>query len=198
MNAPTVSLAPLVVGTNWIAIARWITMAYGVLTIVSIFAFGLLVPSVTVPVQDPNTGVIINQTFNIRAFLAIVALIVRVLLAVHLAPEVRHRARDPAVVAGLELLLALGRMGSEQPTAVIASIGSLVGNAAFVFVLIMSFAAPQRRAPVTAHTPTPITPASSPHLASPPNFAPPPPLLHHLHRRRNRSLATAASELRGT
>jgi hypothetical protein len=176
MNAPTVSLAPLVVGTNWIAIARWITMAQGVLTVLGIFAIGLLVPSVTVPVQDPNTGAIINQTVNIRAFLAIGALVVIGFYAlfIWLLKYGFMRAILLLIVA-FELLVALGRMGSETPTAVIASIGSLIANAAFGFVLIMTFAAPQRRASVTARTPIPVPLASPPHLALPPHLAPPSP-----------------------
>ena len=44
MNAPTVSLAPLIVGTDWIAIARWITDRVRVALVLGIFAVGLLLP----------------------------------------------------------------------------------------------------------------------------------------------------------
>ena len=50
-------------------------MAHGALVVLAIFTFGLLVPSITVPVQDPGTGQMIDQTVNIRPALAIVALI---------------------------------------------------------------------------------------------------------------------------
>src|SRR6202043_3298 len=59
INAPTVSLAPLVVGTDWISIARWIALAYGALQVLAIFALALLIPSIVIPVQDPNTGLIV-------------------------------------------------------------------------------------------------------------------------------------------
>ncbi|MGH9205647.1 MAG: hypothetical protein ACRD1G_03675, partial [Acidimicrobiales bacterium] len=61
------------VGTDWISIARWIAGAYGALSVIGIFAVALLVPSITVPTQDASTGQIVDQTVNIRPYLAIVA-----------------------------------------------------------------------------------------------------------------------------
>src|ERR1700689_1677273 len=81
-NAPTVSMAPLTVGTDWISIARWITAAHGALYVLAIFAIGLLVPSVTVSQIDPYTGQPILQTVNIRPALALLAFIVIVVYAV--------------------------------------------------------------------------------------------------------------------
>ncbi|MFI5287677.1 MAG: hypothetical protein ACHQ4F_15360 [Candidatus Dormibacteria bacterium] len=177
MNAPTVSLAPLMVGTDWISIARWVTVAHGVLTVLGIFAYGLLVPSIAVPVQDPSTGVIAEQTLNIRPFLAILACFVIGLyaLVVWLTKYGITRAVMLLVVV-LEGLLTLGRMGLEPPTAVTASVVSLLGDAAFAVVLALTFLAPQRRAPVTAPTPQPVVAAAPQQPAQPPPPAVPPPL----------------------
>jgi hypothetical protein len=176
MSAPTVSLAPLMVGADWISIARWVTVAQGVLTVLGIFAYGLLVPSIAVPVQDPSTGVIAEQTLNIRPFLAILACFVIGLyvLVVWLTKYGIARAIILLVVM-LEALLTLGRMGLEPPTAVTASVVSLLGDAAFAFVLAMTFLAPQRRAPVSAHTPQPMATAAPEQPAQPPPPAVPPP-----------------------
>jgi hypothetical protein len=146
-----------VVGTDWISIARWITVAHGFLTILSIFAFGLLVPSITVPVQDPSTGQVVDQTLNIRPVLALAAFfaIGFYALIVWLTKYGLARAIMLLVVV-LEMLLALGRLGSAPTATVVAGVIGLLVAAAFAFVLIMTFVSPQRRAPVNTHTPIPV------------------------------------------
>lgn len=170
IKAPTVSLAPLVVGTDWISIARWITMAYGALQVLGIFALALLIPSITVPVQDPSTGLIVDQTLNIRPFLALVAFVAIVFFAliVWLTKYGLARAIVLLVVI-LEALGAISRMSGQTSTVVAASIGSLLCDAGYAFVLVMTFVAPQRPAPVHAPTPLPLA------FASPPPPPPPPP-----------------------
>jgi len=167
VRAPTVSLAPLTVGTDWISIARWITAAHGALAVLGVFAIALLVPSITVPVADPNTGVIVDQTLNIRPILAIAAFILIVIYALFVWLITYGIARGIALAfLALGILLTLGRMSAETSAGVTASIVSLVLDAGFAFVLVMTFVAPQRPAPLhpgpTAPMPMPMAPPPPP------------------------------------
>jgi hypothetical protein len=177
VKAPTVTLAPLTVGTNWISIARWITIVYGAIQVLGIFAAGLLVPSITIPVQDPNTGRIADQSLNIRPFLAIVAFIAILFFALIAWLTKYGLARGIVLVVILfEALLAVSRIGGEQFGAVAATVISLLCDAGFAYVLVMTFLAPLRPAPVNVPTPLPLAfapPPPPPPL--PPAFAPPPP-----------------------
>lgn len=178
MNAPTVSLAPLTVGTDWIAIARWITVAYAALQVLGIFAIALLVPSITIPVQDPNTGTIVDQTLNIRPFLALVAFVAIIFYAVIVWLTTYGVARAIVlVVVLLQALAAVSRLSSETSTAVLATIVSLPCDAGFAFVLVMSFVSHPRPAPVnTGVVPTlPMTPAPPHPPPAPPPLVPLPP-----------------------
>ena len=172
MHAPTVSLAPLTVGTDWIAIARWITVAYGALQVLAIFAVGLLIPTITVPVQDPNTGTIVDQTLNIRPFLALVAFVAIIFYAVIVWLTKYGIARAIVlVVVVLQALATVSRLSTETSTAVIATVFSLLCDAGFAFVLVMSFVSHPQPAPVSTGTgPTLPVPAAPP----PPPPAPPP------------------------
>jgi hypothetical protein len=172
INAPTVSLAPLVVGTDWISIARWIALAYGALSVLGIFAVALLVPTISVPVQDANTGQILDQTINIRPFLAIVAFFAIVFYAVVVWLIKYGVARVIVlVVVVIGALAAVSRLGAELATAVAASVVSLLCDAGFAYVLTMTFLAPRRPAPVSAHASLPVPPASPP--PAPPPLPPP-------------------------
>lgn len=174
IRAPSVSLAPLTVGTDWVSIARWITLAYGALQVLGIFAIGLLIPTITVPVQDPSTGVIVDQTLNIRPFLALVAVVAMIFFAVIAWLTKYGVARAIVLVVVLfEALAAVSRMSSEQSSAVVASIGSLLCDAGYAYVLVMSFVSHPRPAPVNAGT-APALPMAPPPPPPPPPPAPPP------------------------
>lgn len=174
IKAPSVSLAPLMVGTDWIAIARWITLGYGALQVLGIFAIGLLVPTITVPVQDPATGVIVDQTLNIRPFLALVAVVALVFFAIIAWLTKYGIARAIVLVVVLfEALAAVSRMGGEQSTAVVASVISLICDAGFAYVLVMSFVSRPHPAPVNAGA-VPTLPMAPPPPPPPPPPAPPP------------------------
>lgn len=180
IKAPTVSLAPLVVGTDWISIARWIAAAYGALSVLGIFAVGLFAPSVTVPVQDANTGQIVEQTLNIRPYLAIVGFFAMVFYAVIVWLIAYGVARAIVlIVVVLAALAAVSRLGTEPPTAVAASVVSLLCDAGFAYVLTMTFLAPRRPAPVNAQPvrlPLPLAPQPPPPLPQAPPSPSPPPL----------------------
>jgi|GEM_PF-1979288 len=175
-NAPTVSLSTPMVGIDWIAIARWITAAYGALTILTIFAVGLLVPSLTIPVGDPNTGQIVDQTVNIRPILAIAALI---LIAFYAGIVVAIGHGIARVILMIVVLLgafaALSRIGAEPSTAVAGSVVSLILDAGFAYVLAMTFIAPRRAAPAGSGAPIAIAPPPPPPPPPPPSQPEPPP-----------------------
>jgi len=112
----------------------------------AIFAVGLFVPSITVPVQDANTGQIVDQTLNIRPYLAIVAFFAIVFYAVIVWLITYGVARAIVlIVVVLGALVAVSRLGTEPPTAVAASVVSLLCDAGFAYVLTMTFLAPRRR-----------------------------------------------------
>jgi|SRR5579863_4077846 len=173
IKAPTVSLEPLTVGTDWIAIARWITAAQGALYVLAIFAIALLVPSVTVSQQNPYNGQIVLQTVNIRPALALLAFVVIVVFAffVWLIKFGITRGILLALTV-LGMLATLGHLGAETTTGVAASITNLFVAAGTSFVLIMSFASPQRPAP--SH-PVPLAPMPLAMAPPPPPPPPPPP-----------------------
>jgi hypothetical protein len=189
IKAPTVSLAPLVVGTDWISIARWIAAAYGALSVLGIFAVGLFVPSITVPAQDPNSGQIVDQTVNIRPYLAIVAFFAIVFYAVIVWLITYGVARAIVlIVIVLEAVIAVSRLGTEPASAVAASVVSLLCDAGFAYVLAMTFLAPRRPAPVNAQPllpalaleapqPPPLLPSLAPAAPQPPPLPLPPPLV---------------------
>ena len=182
LKAPAVSLAPLTVGTDWIAIARWITIAYGSLQVLGIFAIGLLVPTLTVPVQDPATGTIVDQTLNIRPFLALVAFLAIVFFAIIVWLTKYGIAR--AIVLFVVFLQAIGeisRLGTDTSAVVGATIVALLCDAGFAYVLIMSFVSHPHPAPLhsaAAATPSMLAapPPPPPALPSPPPLVPLPPL----------------------
>jgi hypothetical protein len=151
LKAPSVSLAPLTVGTDWIAIARWITIAYGALKVLGIFAIGLLVPTLTVPVQDPTTGTIVDQTLNIRPFLALVAFIAIVFFAVIVWLTKYGIARAIMLcVVFLQVLGEISRLGTDTSALVVGTIAALICDAGFAYVLIMSFVSHPRPAPLNS------------------------------------------------
>src|ERR1700682_2192924 len=57
---------PPPVGFNWIGLARWMTAGYGALAFVGLLAVGFVTQYITVPVQDSATGLIVNETVNLR------------------------------------------------------------------------------------------------------------------------------------
>lgn len=63
-------------GRDWVAICRWFTIGYGLLTAMALIGIGLLVRHISLPITDPNTGVTTVQTFDIGAAFAFLALLV--------------------------------------------------------------------------------------------------------------------------
>jgi hypothetical protein len=143
-----VAPSPPPIGFNWIALVRWVTIGYGALLFVGLIATGFLVQYVTVPVEDPATGRIIEETVNLRPILLVAAIVVAVLFAVFAWFVGYAIARVIfLVLTVLGALGALSRMGGAPASAVVGSLVSVLFDAGFAFVLLMSFLAPQRSRP---------------------------------------------------
>jgi hypothetical protein len=124
-------------------------------------------------VQDANTGQIVDQTLNIRPYLAIVAFFAIVFYAVIVWLITYGVARAIVlIVVVLGALVAVSRLGTEPSTAVAASVVSLLCDAGFAYVLTMTFLAPRRPAPVNRQ---PLLPPFA-LAAQQPSPPPPPPL----------------------
>ena len=136
---------PPPVGFNWVAVARWMTAGYGALAFLGLLAVGFVTQYVTVPVQDPVTGRIIDETVNLRPILLVAAIVVAVLFAVFTWLIGYGPVRVVVLVLTvLATFAALSRTGAEPASAVVGSLVSIAFDLAFGFVLLMSFLAPQR------------------------------------------------------
>lgn len=122
------------------------TVAYGALAFVSLLAIGFVAQYLVVPVQDPATGRIVNETVNLRPILLTAAIVVAVLFALFTWLIGYAIARVIVLVLTVfGALAALSRMSGEPATAVVGSLVSVLFDAAFGFVLLMSFVAPSGR-----------------------------------------------------
>lgn len=63
-------------GPDWVAVARWVTLGYGVLGAVGLVLVGLMVQRINIPITDPATGLTTVQTFNIGPAFAVAAVVV--------------------------------------------------------------------------------------------------------------------------
>jgi hypothetical protein len=128
-------------GTDWIAVARWFTIGYGVLLVVALIGIGLLVQHINVPITDPNTGVTTVQTFNIGPAFAIAAILVGVVMAVFAWLTQYTVARVIFLVLdGLALLSAISQVGVETRSGGVGflALATLAFDLAYGGVLLMS------------------------------------------------------------
>lgn len=140
-------------GTNWISIARWMTIGYGALSVLTLLAVGFLIQNITVPVQDPASGRLVDETVNIRPFLAIAAVMVIIIFALIAWLTRFALARIILLMlVGLEAVGRLSRIGGEPVSAVLGTLISLLLDAGFAFVLVMSFLPPRAPRPSPGFT----------------------------------------------
>jgi hypothetical protein len=128
-------------GTDWIAVARWFTIGYGVLLVVALIGIGLLVQHINVPITDPNTGVTTVETFNIGPAFAIVAILVGVVMAVFAWLTQFTVARVIFLVLdALALLSAISQIGVETRSGGVGflALATLAFDLAYGGVLLMS------------------------------------------------------------
>jgi hypothetical protein len=148
-NGPVYSIpSPTAEGTNWISIARWMTIGYGALSLLALLAVGFLFQHITVPVQDPASGRLVDETVNIRPFLAIAAVMVVIIFAL-IAWLTRFAVARIILLmlVGLEAVGTLARIGGEPASAVLGTLIALMLDAGFAFVLVMSFLPPRAPRP---------------------------------------------------
>jgi hypothetical protein len=147
-NAPMATLGPpQPVGFNWVALARWITIGLGAFTVLGLVLTGLVVQYITVPVQDPNTGRFVDETLNMRPILLIAAILAGLVFALFawLTGYAVMRVIFLVLIA-IAAVSAIARLGGEPSSAVAATMGAVVFDVGFGFVLMMSLLAPQRPA----------------------------------------------------
>jgi hypothetical protein len=135
-------------GVNWILAARLIAIGYGVLAFLSILLVGILVPHLSVPVYDPNTGAAVYQTVDLRAALLFVGILVVAFFGV--VAWLIGYAWARVVLLCLTVLAAfsaVARMSGEPTAAVVGSLFSVLVDGSLAFVLVMSFLSPSERGP---------------------------------------------------
>ena len=145
-NGPAYAIpSPATTGVNWVLAARWVCIAYGALTVVGLLVIGFLVRHVNLPVQDPATGAIVYQTFDLGGIMAIAAIIAACFFA--LIAWMTGYTLTRVILLMLMVLAALAvisKMSGEPPSLAIGSLTSLLFDCAFAFVLVMSLVSPPR------------------------------------------------------
>ncbi len=128
------------------AVCRWITIGYGVLTVLALIVFGLLVRHINVPITDPSTGITTVQTFDVGAAFAIAAIVVVGLVALF-AWLTRYTVARVIflILDGLAVLSALSALGRTQGFGVLGLV-SLVTDLAYGGALVMSLLPRAQRA----------------------------------------------------
>jgi hypothetical protein len=129
------------VGTDWIAVARWFTIGYGILLVVALIVIGLVVQHINVPITDPNTGFTTIQTFDIGPAFAIAAMVVGAFMALFAWLTQYTAARVIFLVLdGLALLSAISQIGLATKSGGVGFLGlaTLVFDVAYGGVLLMS------------------------------------------------------------
>ncbi len=127
-------------GSDWIAIARWFTIGYGILLVVALVAIGLIVQHINVPITDPY-GVTTMQTFDIGPAFAIAAIVVGVVMGVFAWLTQYTVARVIFLVLdGLALLSAISKIGVETRSGGVGflALATMAFDVAYGGVLLMS------------------------------------------------------------
>jgi hypothetical protein len=128
-------------GTDWTSVARWFTVGYGLVLVVTLILIGLVVQHINVPITDPNTGVITTQTFDIGPAFAIAAIILGVVMAVFAWLTQYTAARVIfLLIDALALLSAISQISVETRSGGVGFLGlvSVAFDLAYGGVLVMS------------------------------------------------------------
>jgi hypothetical protein len=125
-------------GRDWVAICRWITIGYGLLSVLALIFVGLLVRHIDVPITDPTTGFTTVQSFDIGAAFAIAAIVAGALFALF-AWLTRYTVARVIflLLDGLAVLSALSALGRTQGFGVVGLV-SLAFDVAYGGALVMS------------------------------------------------------------
>jgi hypothetical protein len=131
--------APAYQGPNWIAITRWITIAYGAMSVLGLLLLGLLVQNASFLVVNPATGRLLTETVPFGLLMLIAAVLDAVIFTVFALLTKYPLMR--LIIMVLTLVGAFGtltRLGGLSPEVITGSIVSVFLDAGFVFVLLMS------------------------------------------------------------
>jgi hypothetical protein len=124
---------------DWVEVARWITIAYGALTVMVILGFGLLVRHITVATTDPITGFPVMQTIDIGAAFVVVAIVVAVLFGLFAWLTQYTLARCIFLLLdGLAVITAFANLFDRPVSLLALSLSSLAIDAAYGYALAMS------------------------------------------------------------
>jgi len=131
-------------GVDWIGVARWVTMGYGLLVIVVLLVIALAVRHLDLPVTDPSTGRTVVQSIDVGPAFVVAALFAAALFALFAWLMQFTVARGVALfLVGVGALGALARMTEGSVPVMAGALGSLLIDIGFGFVLAMSlFARP--------------------------------------------------------
>jgi hypothetical protein len=128
-------------GTDWTSVARWFTIGYGLLLVVTLIVIGLVVQHINVSVTDPNTGLTTIQTFDIGPAFAIAAVVLGAVMAVFAWLTQYTAARVIFLVLdALALLSAISQISVETRSGGVGFLGlvSVAFDLAYGGVLVMS------------------------------------------------------------
>ncbi|MBV9525231.1 MAG: hypothetical protein JOZ46_05395 [Candidatus Dormibacteraeota bacterium] len=140
--------APAAGGTvDWVGLARWITIGYGILLVAAMLVVGVVFRHITVTLLDPHTGQLTATTLNLGPAFTIAALVVGAVMALCAWLTQYAAARVLFLLADvLGIFASLTNLSSViQPgPAGIAGVLSLLVDVLYGGVLAMSLVARSR------------------------------------------------------
>lgn len=130
---------------DWVAVCRWITLGYGGLVTAMLLVVGLLIRHVSVPVNDPTTGLVVYRTLDLGAPLAIAAILVFGFFALF-AWLTRYAVARAifAVFTAIAIYNTATHLGlyAQETTLEMITLLGLAINVAYGWALLMSFLRP--------------------------------------------------------
>jgi hypothetical protein len=138
-NGPVASFAVAPTGMDWVALARWITVAQGALGLLAVFVIGFADQYINLPVQDAATGRVVLETFNLRPILlaaAIAIIIVTALFTWLIGFAIARVIYLMLIVLGI--FESLSRLGGAPEPVVVVTLVDMLFSLGFGFVLAMS------------------------------------------------------------
>ena len=142
------TVAPVRPGVDWVGVARWVVIGYGLLAVAGMLLFGLVFQHISVTVVNPNTGAYTSETLNIGGAAVLVAAVLGALFA--LMAWLTQFTIARVIFLMLDAIAIVGTLTQAgtllQPGGIgIVELGTLALNVIWGGVLAMSiFASPPR------------------------------------------------------
>jgi hypothetical protein len=138
-NGPMASFAVAPTGMNWVALARWITVAEGALGLLAVFVIGFADQYINLPVQDAATGRVVLETINLRPILlaAAIGIILGTALFTWLIGFAIVRVIYVMLIV-LGIFETVSRIGGAPASIVAVTLADMLFSLGFGFVLVMS------------------------------------------------------------